>query len=93
MTVLKRFDDALKPTKAAVVEQAKKLEEQGITDQLKDGILTTVSGYSFYNSSKFDFAKLLAEPDDIAANFEDYLQGFSDNIKDIIASFKFEVPA
>ena len=90
MTVLKRFDDALKPTKAAVVEQAKKLEEQGITDQLKDGILTTVSGYSFYNSSKFDFAKLLAEPDDISANFEDYLQGFSDNIKDIIASFKFE---
>ncbi len=89
MTVLKRFDDALKPTKAAVVVQAKKLDEQGITGQVRDGILTTLSGYSFYNSSKFDFDKLLAEPDDIDINFEDYLQGFSDNVKDIISNFKF----
>ncbi len=89
MTVLKRFDDALKPTKAAVVEQAKKLDEQGITGDVRDGILTTISGYSFYNASKFDFERLLAEPDDIDINFEDYLQGFSDNVKDIISNFKF----
>lgn len=89
MTVLKRFDDALKPTKAAVVEQAKKLDEQGITGDVRDGILTTLSGYSFYNASKFDFERLLAEPDDIDINFEDYLQGFSDNVKDIISNFEF----
>lgn len=89
MTVLKRFDDALKPTKAAVVEQAKKLNEQGITGDVRDGILTTLSGYSFYNASKFDFERLLAEPDDIDINFEDYLQGFSDNVKDIVSNFKF----
>ncbi|MBE6740840.1 MAG: SAM-dependent DNA methyltransferase [Ruminococcaceae bacterium] len=89
MTVLKRFDDALKPTKDAVVNQAKKLDEQGVTSQVRDGILTSISGYSFYNSSKFDFEKLLSEPDDIEINFEDYLQGFSDNIKDIIENFEF----
>ena len=89
MTVLKRFDDALKPSKAAVVEQAKKLNEQGITGDVRDGILTTLSGYNFYNASKFDFERLLAEPDDIDINFEDYLQGFSDNVKDIISNFKF----
>ena len=44
---------------------------------------------SFYNTSKFDFARLLADDKNIEANFEDYLQGFSDNVKDILANFKF----
>ncbi len=89
MTVLKRFDDALKPTKDAVVAQAKKLDEQGVEGDVREGILTSVSKYRFYNSSKFDFERLLSEPDDIETNFLDYIQGFSDNVKDILESFEF----
>lgn len=90
MTVLKRFDDALAPTKAAVLEMNGKLNEQKVEGQVRDGILCSVSKYSFYNTSKFDFAKLIADPDNIEANFENYLQGFSSNVKDIISNFKFE---
>lgn len=90
MTVLKRFDDALAPTKAAVLEMNEKLNNQKVEGQVRDGILCTVSKYSFYNTSKFDFAKLIADPDNIEANFENYLQGFSSNVKDIISNFEFE---
>lgn len=90
MTVLKRFDDALASTKAAVLEMNEKLNNQKVEGQVRDGILCTVSKYSFYNTSKFDFAKLIADPDNIEANFENYLQGFSSNVKDIISNFKFE---
>ena len=87
MTVLKRFDDALAPTKDAVVAMGKKLAEMKV--EARDGILCKTSGYSFYNTSKFDFKKLIAEPDDIESNFENYLQGFSSNVKDIISKFNF----
>ena len=89
MTVLKRFDDALKPTKDAVVAMAKKLDEQKIEGEARDGILCRTSGYDFYNTSNFDFAKLIADPDGVELNFEAYLQGFSENVKDIIDNFDF----
>ena len=89
MTVLKRFDDALAPTKEKVLETYKKLNEQGAEGEVRDGALCLASGYSFYNTSNFDFARLLADDKNIEANFEDYLQGFSDNVKDILANFKF----
>ena len=89
MTVLKRFDDALKPTKAAVVEMAKKLDAQHIEGAARDGILCRISGFDFYNTSNYDFAKLIADPDNVEINFEAYLQGFSSNIKDIIDNFDF----
>lgn len=89
MTVLKRFDDALAPTKAAVVAMNEKVNAQKVEGQVRDGILCSVSKYSFYNTSKFDFAKLISDPDNIEDNFEDYLQGFSSNVKDIIENFKF----
>ena len=89
MTVLKRFDDALKPTKAAVVEMAKKLDAQHVEGAARDGILCRISGFEFYNTSSFDFAKLIADPDGVEINFEAYLQGFSANIKDIIDNFDF----
>ena len=89
MTVLKRFDDALAPTKEKVLETYKKLNEQGAEGEVRDGALCLASGYSFYNTSKFDFTRLLADDKNIEANFEDYLQGFSDNVKDILANFKF----
>ena len=89
MTVLKRFDDALATTKAAVVAMNDQLNAQHVEGKARDGILCSVSKYDFYNTSKFDFKKLVSDPDNIEANFEDYLQGFSSNIKDIISNFKF----
>lgn len=89
MTVLKRFDDALKPTKAAVIEMTKKLDAQHIEGAARDGILCRTSGFDFYNTSNYDFAKLIADPDGVELNFEAYLQGFSANIKDIIDNFDF----
>lgn len=89
MTILKRFDDALKATKDAVVQMNQNLIERKVEGTIRDGILCNVSGYAFYNTSRFDFARLLADPDNIEINFEDYLHGFSDNIKDILENFKF----
>ena len=89
MTVLKRFDDALAATKEKVLSAFETLNAQGFDGQIRDGALCRASGYSFYNTSKFNFARLLADPDNIEANFEDYMQGFSDNVKDIMANFKF----
>ena len=89
LTVLKRFDDALAPTKQAVLDMKKKLDASNANDKLVEGALTRTSGYAFYNTSKFDFAKLLADPDNIADNFDDYLKGFSANVADIIENFEF----
>lgn len=89
MTVLKRFDDILAPTKEAVVKKAEELQAQGMIPALMDGILSQTSGYQFYNKSKFDFKRLLAEPDNIEENFEDYIHGFSENVQDILTRFKF----
>ena len=88
-TVLKRFDDALKATKKAVVAQAKKLNSQGVAGQVRDGILKSISKYDFYNSSEYDFEMLASDPENIESNFDDYLQGYSDNVKEIISRFKF----
>ena len=90
MTVLKRFDDALKNTKEAVVKMAEKLNKQNIEGEARDGILCKVSGYDFYNTSKFCFDNLIADPNNIAENFEDYIKGFSSNVIDIIDNFKFD---
>lgn len=89
MTVLKRFDDALAPTKQKVLALNEQLKSKIAVDEIRSKMLCDASGYSFYNTSKFDFARLLAEPNDIEVNFDDYLKGFSDNVKDILANFKF----
>lgn len=89
MTVLKRFDDALAPTKEKVLATNDTLNAQGFDGAIRDGALCRASGYSFYNTSKFDFARLLADPFNIESNFEDYMQGFSDNVKDIMDNFEF----
>ena len=89
MTVLKRFDDALAPTKDAVVQMAEKLNKMKVEGEARDGILCKTAGYPFYNTSKFDFRRLVSDPDNIDSNFEAYLQGFSANVLDIISNFKF----
>jgi len=90
MTVLKRFDDALKETKQEIVELNKKLDNQKTIDAIKEGLLCKKTGYDFFNISPFTFENLLSDPDNISSNFDTYLKGFSDNIKDIISNFKFE---
>lgn len=90
MTVIKRFDDTLKDTKQAVVERAEELDKKGATGFVRDGILKQTAKHAFYNTSKFDFEKLKADPDNIKENFVAYLQGFSDNVKDIISNFEFD---
>lgn len=88
MTVIKRFDDCLKDTKQKVLEQASKVANMAAGT--KDAVLQNASGYAFYNISKFDFEKLLADSDNIAENFTDYLAGYSDNVRDIISYFEFD---
>ena len=89
MTVLKRFDDALAPTKKAVTTLYKNLKSKDIIDAIRNELLYSASGFPFYNTSEFDFARLLSEPENIEQNFREYLLGFSDNIKDILDNFKF----
>jgi len=89
LTVLKRFDDALAPTKQSVLDMKKKLDAMSANEHLVEGALTKTSGYAFYNTSKFDFSKLLSDPDNIADNFDDYLKGFSANVADIVEQFEF----
>lgn len=86
LTVIKRFDSVLADTKEAVL---KKNEQVGSLP-MKDVFLCRESGYSFYNTSKFDFEKLLSDPDGIEANFRAYLNGFSENVRTIIEKFKFD---
>ncbi len=85
LTVIRRFDCILEKTKDAVVEKSKNLNVA-----LKGPLLERVSGYSFYNDSPFTFKRLLDDPDNIEANFRSYLNGFSENVRNIIEKFKFD---
>ena len=85
MIVLKRFDDVLSDTKDAVLEASKKYP---LSFAKRDFILKEISKNNFYNTSNFDFKKLLNEPNEIEANFYNYLDGFSDEVKDIMEKFK-----
>lgn len=88
LCVIKRFNDALLPTREAVIKRNEELKAQRI--QVREGFLTQASGYKFYNTSPFTFASLLADPDNIEANFRSYLAAFSINVIDIIEKFDFD---
>lgn len=85
LTVLKRFDSVLSDTKDKVLEMAKKYPE---TFAKRDFILKETAGQKFYNTSKYDFRKLLDDPDNIEENFYNYINGYSDEVKDIIKNFE-----
>ncbi len=88
MCVIKRFEDTLAPTREDVW---KKNEEIGDMDlALKAPFLKRAARQKFYNTSKFTFQNLLADPENIADNFDDYLQHFSENVIDIIRRFEFD---
>ena len=86
MTVVKRFHDCLLPTHDNVLVQYEKVKHLAVID----GFLTRASGYQFYNTSKFTFETLLADPDNIETNFKDYLAGFSANAQDVLSKFDFD---
>ena len=86
MTVVKRFHDCLLPTHQAVLDTYEKVKKPAVTD----GFLRRASGYQFYNTSKYTFERLLADPENIESNFRDYLNGFSPNVQDILAKFDFD---
>lgn len=81
MAVLRRFDCLLSDTKEAVVEMAIK--------DVPPAILKNIAGHGFYNKSKFDFEKLLDDPDNIKENLISYIYGFSENIREIVENFEF----
>ncbi|EEK43030.1 TPA: N-6 DNA methylase [Bacillus nitratireducens] len=82
LCVLRRFDCLLQPTKQQVLERAKVVKH--------DAILNKITGYDFNNTSQFDFQTLLKDPDNIAANLRNYIQGFSVDIRTIFERFGFD---
>lgn len=80
MTIIRRFECALAPTKAAVVAKFKE------NPNFPAKAMQRISGFQFYNTSEFDLAELVNDADHIAANFKSYLQGFSANVLEILMS-------
>src|SRR4051794_113011 len=89
MTVLRRLDAVLEPTKQAVLEMKAALDKEGVTNQ--DDALRAASGQAFYNTSPFLLRDLKsrATQQKLKDDFEAYLDGFSPNVQDILTNFEF----
>ena len=89
MTVLRRLDAVLEPTKQAVLDMKASLDQAGITNQ--DQALRQAAGQAFYNTSRFTLRdlKARASQQQLKADFEAYLDGFSPNVQDILENFEF----
>lgn len=89
MCVIRRMDAVLEPTKQAVLKTKKELDDLGITEQRE--ALNEAAGQAFYNTSKFTLRDLKSRGShqQLLADFEDYLNGFSPNVQDILENFKF----
>jgi type I restriction enzyme M protein len=89
MCVIRRMDAVLEPTKKQVLEAKKMLDEAHITEQRS--ALCDAAGQAFYNTSKFTLRDLKSRgsQQQLLADFEDYLNGFSPNVQDILDNFKF----
>lgn len=87
LTVLKRFDSVLSDTKKKVLEASKKYPA---TFAQRDFILKETSEQKFYNTSEYDFKKLLDDPSNIESNFYNYINGYSKEVIDIIENFDLE---
>lgn len=88
MTVLRRLDCILAPTKHKVLDNLSKVES--LTEEVKDLALSKTAGFNFHNHSKFDFAALVADPNNIAANLRNYINGYSASAREIIEYFNFD---
>jgi type I restriction enzyme M protein len=88
MTVLRRLDCVLEPTKDEVLKEYQRLSGGKVKNL--DPILCRVTGVPFYNISRYSFEKLKGDPDNIAANLTNYIKGFSIRAREIIENFGFE---
>lgn len=89
MTVIRRLDVLLEPTKDAVLKMKKQLDDAGVSNQ--EAALCQASGEAFYNASPFTLRDLRAraKQQQLKADFEEYLNGFSSNVQEILEKFKF----
>ncbi len=87
LTVLRRLDCVLAPTKEKVLEVEARYKGQ--LDNL-DGLLRSASGFAFYNTSRYDFGRLLADAPDVAKNLRAYIAGFSPNMREVLEKFDFD---
>lgn len=90
MTVLRRFDCVLAPTKVKVLAKREKLKGGKLNEDALDKVLNKAAGERFHNHSPLDFEKLKGDPDNIEKHLVSYIQGFSRNARDIFEFFEFE---
>ncbi|ADV46550.1 type I restriction-modification system subunit M [Nitratifractor salsuginis] len=88
LTVLRRLDAVLAPTKEKVLAALPRVEK--MSENAKDLYLNKIAGYNFHNRSRFDFAKIVADPNNVAMNLRNYINGFSSNAREIIEYFNFD---
>lgn len=88
LTVLRRLDCVLEPTKAKVLKKAAELKSGKIKNV--EPILNRASGYSFHNRSKLDFQRLKADPNNVAQNLSGYINGFSERAREVLEKFRFD---
>ena len=87
-TVLRRLDCVLEPTKQKVLDSLPGIQKMNIHNI--DPLLNNKAGFSFHNRSQYTFDKLKGDPDNIAANLRNYINGFSANAREIIEYFSFD---
>lgn len=88
LTVLRRLDCVLAPTKEKVLARKAELRGMGLEDM--DAQLKKASGFAFYNTSRYDFERLLGDAPALAANLRNYIVGFSDEMREVIERFDFD---
>ena len=88
LTVLRRLDCVLTPTKTKILDYLPKIEK--LSDHAKDLTLNKIAGFNFHNRSQFDFSKLIADPSHIAANLRNHINGYSASAREIIEYFNFD---
>jgi type I restriction enzyme M protein len=88
LTVLRRLDCVLTPSKEKVLRRQAELRGRGLQDL--DAQLRKASGFAFYNTSRYDFDKLLADAPHLAANLRNYIAGFSPNMREVLEKFDFD---
>ncbi len=88
LTVLRRLDCVLAPTKGAVLERQAEFRGRGLENLHRQ--LCRASGFAFYNTSRYDFERLLADAPNAAANLRNYIAGFSHNMREVLERFDFD---
>jgi type I restriction enzyme M protein len=88
LTVLRRLDCVLADTKERVLARQAELQGRGLQDLQAQ--LRRTAGFAFYNTSRYDFEKLLADHPNLAANLRNYIAGFSQNMREVIERFDFD---